>query len=196
MYSIGTLGPHGTCSEAAARKFLSSQGIPKNRQIVTLYPSFEQAFYAQKKHDVDLVIMPAAYQKFNEIVFRNLGQIFVEGLIHMPTPPFVLVSKPEFKLRSSQVPFIACHESPAPLLERFNFKFERLIAASNAIAVQMVRDDEADLCVTNEDALKVINSELPSKSKLCVLEWFGSVDMSWTVYKKKDFINHYSDSAV
>jgi hypothetical protein len=184
MGQIGTLGPSGTCSEDIAYAYIQHKGWELH-DALRLFTTFEDAIDSLYLGEVDRVIVPAAYSRYNEIVFRHTDWLAVREVLYSKTPAFVLAARSGFDRQTNHHPLLACHKAPSPLLAKLNFEFEFLEVTSNAVAAQKVKDGEASLCITNERALNFTNLSLAPKNKLCVLEYFGSVEMVWIVFEKK-----------
>lgn len=181
---IGTLGPSGTCSEEVACDYIHYQGWQLESSL-QLFPTFEDAIGALFTERVDRVIVPAAYTRYNEIVFNNIDRLAVCEVLYSKTPAFLLAAQSGFQSQNNHRPLLACHRAPSPLLQKLDFDFEFLEVTSNAIAAQQLKEGQVDLCITNERALNVANSKLDSDQKLHVLQYFGSIEMVWIVFERK-----------
>lgn len=178
---IATLGPQGTCSEEVAIAYLRKLGLDPNI-CLSLCESFEDAASKTLTGQADRMIVPAAYTRFHNITFDNIGKMHVVDVLYSKTPAFLLAGRREL---SPAMPCrrysIAAHPSPAPLLKRLSLEFDVVDASSNSTAAWMAANGEADLCLTNQRALSDINSKVALNQQLELIEYFGTVDMVWAV---------------
>lgn len=181
---LATLGPHGTCSEEVSIAYLTELGVDAS-QCLELYPSFEAAVEAVLAGAADKAVVPAAYVRFHEIVFANLGDLCVGEVLFSKTPAFLLAGKPPIALAVEGKEYsIASHKSPAPLLSRLTFSWKMVEAPSNAAAAWQAANGETDFCLTNKRALVEVNGTESNAVRLELIEYFGAVDMVWAVFER------------
>jgi prephenate dehydratase len=169
---IATLGPRGTCSEDVSLAYLRRRGLAAGG-CLRLTDSYEDAVELVLSGEADAVVVPAAYRDYNEISFSHLERLRLVDMLYS-TPSFVLVAPSEGGTEA-ECPRVACHPSPSPLLRQLSFRFEHVLAPSNAAAARMVLDGQADLAVT------FCGSYDAYRDRLRVTRSFGAVDMVWAV---------------
>jgi hypothetical protein len=182
--NIVTLGPQGTCSCEVVSSYIADLGL--SLEDMELCKSYEEAVNLVLIGAADQVVVPAAYMNFHEIVFRNTNQLRIHEILYSQTPVFVLAAKRGLVPAQSdtRVYTLACHPSPAPLMDRLKFQADRVDAASNAYAAWMVSDGHAELCITQLKAIETLNREVPPERQLEVIETYDAVDMVWAVFKR------------
>ncbi|MCP2727562.1 hypothetical protein [Limnofasciculus baicalensis] len=178
--TLGTLGPSGTSSEYALIHVVS-QLISEELSISTqLFNSFPELKEALLHNQVDLALVPHAYDQINEFYMEpslELGFIFT-----YPTPIYGLAKK-----KNSSVIFkgsrLVTHPAPLPLLSKLlpdsqdesEIKVDLSLSTSDA-AIQ-VKEGLADLAITNEKAAQIYDLEFIST--------YGKIHMSWSIFQKK-----------
>ena len=182
-FSIGTLGPVGTSSEQAAL-FLSEKIVKIGGEVfkVNLYDSFEDVLEALSRNEIKLAVVPNAYERVNEY-YINPETVLVDLFIHS-TPSYGLVKRP-----NEDIPAVGCsivtHPAPRKLVDLLlsrvksppqNFKVS--LVKSTSVAANMVKSGEADLAITNEIAAR--------KNGLEIIEMYGAIKMSWSVFAKNN----------
>lgn len=181
---IATLGPKGTCSEETALAYLADLGIETGEHL-DLCASFEEAADRVLSGEADLVIVPAAYKGYNDIVFRNFGQLRTKEVLCTLTPEFVLAGRKSIPMPSMGRTYsIASHPSPEPLLDRLTFPHSIVKSSSNSDAAWRAAKGETDLCLTNSRALDEVNGEVVDEQCLHVIEHFGATGMEWAVFER------------
>ncbi|CAD5966547.1 Prephenate decarboxylase [Planktothrix tepida] len=177
--TIGTLGPSGTSSENALNYLinqLQAQAINLSSQ---LFDNFILVKEALLQEQVDLALVPHAYDKVNEFYMEpnfNLGFIFI-----YPTPIYGLAKKKNTELDLKNCSIVT-HPAPIPLLPKLlpdtNIKdIQMTLASSTSAAAMQVNQGLADLAITNENAVKEYDLEFIST--------FGEIPMSWSIFYKK-----------
>ena len=178
--TLGTLGPSGTSSEAALKYLISQIEQEEINVLVKLFDSFIDLQQALKNEQVDLALVPHAYEKINEFYMQpkfDLGFIFVH-----PTPVYVLAKRKdqEFKVTGSR---IVTHPAPLPLLSELlppQYSPQEMtveLVNSTSVAAKQVHQGLADLAITNEKAREYYDLEFVSIH--------GTIPMSWSVFYKK-----------
>lgn len=184
-YRYCTLGPDGTCSQAAARARAAHDRVLGQ---VLLFGSFETAVEAVSDGQGDLAVVPSAYSGFNELVFRNVGNMGVVDTFVFPTPALMIAGRRGITVPACGTIGIASHAAPRPLLDRARASwpllvFDVLDAASNAAAAEMVARGEVPLCLTTSDAARLHD--------LVALYEFGTVSMGWNVFARTREAGHH-----
>lgn len=181
---LATLGPKGTCSEAAAVSYLNQRNLSDVYEV-TLFDSFESVIQNLISEKVNLAIIPCAYVHYNKLLFGNLGEIKIHEVMHEETPPFVLAStKDPASFNTEEEFIISSHPSPAPLIEKLPYKCRQTITKSNVISAKMVVEGSADFCITTTKAISVLEKESMQSVKFHILKTFGSADMIWIIFSK------------
>jgi bacilysin biosynthesis protein BacA len=181
---VGTLGPSGTSSEEALN-YIKQQIQAKQINIsVKLFDNFLALREALQNNQVDLALVPHAYDKINEFYMEpnfDLGFIFV-----YPTPVYGLAKKKdrEIKFTGSKV---VTHPAPLPLLSQLlpghsQQEITVELANSTSAAAQQVHQGLADLAITNEKARQSYDLEFVAT--------YGTIPMSWSVFYKKPNVAH------
>lgn len=167
---LATLGPSGTCSEYCAKFLLNKQDIDAEIQLLD---TFEATIKELIKGNVNYVLIPSAYVKFAEIVFKNLNKIRIYKSFVYNTPRMVSVEKAGF---IGKVKKIATHPSPSSLIINEFKDAEVIYAKSNSDAARMLNDGKVDACITTEICAE--------KYKFEVIKDFGVVSMSWNILER------------
>ena len=180
ILSVCTLGPSGTSSEEALN-YIKKQIQPKDIEItVKLFDEFLALREALRNNEVDLALVPHAYDKINEFYMEpnfDLGFIFV-----YPTPVYGLAKKKdqEVKFIGSK---IVTHPAPLPLLSQLlptGYNQQEItveLANSTSAAAQQVHQGLADLAITNDKARQSYDLEF--------VAIYGTIPMSWSIFYKK-----------
>jgi prephenate dehydratase len=163
---ISTLGPTGTCSEYASNYYTKLKGIDAE---VKLLDSFEHAIEELKCGHANLTIIPSAYAKLAEIIFRNHDKIRLIDVFQLDTPILMLA-----KIDSPLIRRIAVHASPVYMVKQFYPEAEFHQALSNADAAQLLLKGIVDACVTTNICV--------NKYNLKVVQDFGEISMGWNVF--------------
>lgn len=168
IIKIATLGPEGTCSENAAKNFISKKEL--NAEII-LKDSFQACLTALDKKEADIAIVPSAFEKLNELIFRNLNKIKITESFVLNTPALVIA-----KNNAKEIKKVACHPAPFILIDNIFPKDKIIFTSSNSISAIKTANKEVDACLTTEIAAK--------KNNLKLIKNFGEVPMSWNVFER------------
>jgi hypothetical protein len=179
-FLVATLGNEGTCSDEAARYYLKDAGYPDERPVYCA--SFFEAAARVAGEEADAAVVPAAFEKYNEIVFGYAGVLSYRGLLYTTTPEFVLAARNDSPLpyKDGGPYILASHHAPKSLSRRLDFEFYTLDAQSNVAAAEAVLDGRADYCITQTSALNKAN-EVRRQASLVSIKRFGAVGMLWAV---------------
>lgn len=150
-FSLATLGPKGTSSEAAAR--YAGERIAAASSFTTgvfLHDSFEAATNAVREGRADAVVIANAYSAINEAYMDS--RLELAGAFIMATPVYGIAARPDAPVPLSNR--IVTHPAPRDMISELlppGFLVrEVVLALSTSAAAGMVRDGEADLALTNE----------------------------------------------
>jgi prephenate dehydratase len=168
--TISTLGPPGTCSEYSSEYFLNANNF--TGQII-LFNSFEEAIEALIAQKSDIAIVPSAYQNFAKLLFNNRDYIKITSSFILETPELAIAGK---NSNSYIVKKVATHPSPSSMIENYYPDVEIIFAESNSKAAIMLIEGKVDACLTTSICIE--------KYGLNVIKNFGSISMSWNVFKK------------
>jgi len=177
---LGTLGPRGTSSEEALNYVINQLESGEISVSVQLFNDFTILAEALQQNQVNLALVPHAYEKINEFYMEpnfDLGFIFM-----YPTPVYGLA-----KRKDTDLDFKGCkivtHPAPLPLLGKLlpNFtnpeEIEVELVDSTSAAAILVKQGLADFAITNQKALHSYDLEFVST--------YGTIPMSWSVFYKK-----------
>ncbi len=177
---VGTLGPENT-SSGQTLNYLLTQWALKN---VTVQPCWFNSFTELKdsllKNEVDLALVPHAYEKIND--FYMQPEFKLKFLFTYPTPIYGLAKKKNSPLLLENCTIVT-HPAPLPLLSQLlpkntdKTKINVQFVNSTSVAALKVKEGLADLAITNEKALKDYNLEFIST--------YGKIDMSWSIFQKE-----------
>lgn len=164
---IATLGPEGTCSEMAAQYY--GQRLGGNYQV-KLYMSFEEAINSLKEQRSTYVIIPSAYKKIANTIFKEKNYVQIEDVFIFDTPEIVFATnRKRRKIRK-----IATQSSPKSLLEGLYEEEDFIDSDSNSRSALMVMEGLADACLTTMICAQ--------KYSMNIIENFGAVHMGWNVF--------------
>jgi prephenate dehydratase len=169
---IGTLGPTGTSSEAAARvlcdKICRSTEHARN---INLYGTYEEAADALRRREVSHLVVANAYAAINE--FYMDIRISLAGAFVMDTPEYGVARRPGRVV--SQRPKIATHPAPRPLLRQLLpygcADSEILQVASTSAAAKAAYEEIVDLALTTAPAAESYGLEFISPTRTIRMVW-------------------------
>lgn len=182
---IGTLGPQGTSSEAAAN-FIADRCFRNESDDVDihLYSSFEELRLAVVTGEVDLAVVPAAWQRISDFFFTpTFARI---SHFDFTTPEYGLVKNGNACLVDGRYKVLT-HDAPQLLVPfllgdigRHKLLIE--IVSSTSVAARMVAEGQATFGITNVNAARMYG--------LTFVKTYGPIDMSWEVFacKKEDHV--------
>lgn len=169
---IGTLGPTGTSSEAAARvlwgKICRSA---EHARRINLYDTYEEAAVALRRCEVSHLVVANAYAAINE--FYMATEISLAGAFVMDTPEYGIARRPGRSV--SQQPKIATHPAPRPLLRQLLphgcADSEILQVASTSAAAKAAYEEAADMALTTTPAAELYGLEFISSKRAIRMVW-------------------------
>jgi len=178
---LGTLGPEKSSSEAAAYHYYSKFITRKMRVDIHLYATFDSVLDNLIAGNIDLAIIPHAYEKINHFYINpalKLKKIFAYS-----TPPYGLYKKigTDFLNKVCQV---VSHPAPVLLVDyllkqkSWRNKYKLEFVNSTSIAAQLVYNELADLALTNERAAK--------KYMLEPFSVYGEIEMGWSAFSNRE----------
>lgn len=170
---IATLGPEGTCSEAAAKHYINLKNLVNAK--INLTVSFETAIDMLVGNHVDVVIIPSAYSKLSEIIFVNYYEIEIVDTFLFKTPDLVVVTSKDNKIPIKMS--ISCHSTPVWLIKKDYPNADIVNAKSNSDAANILLANQVDACLTT-----IICAV---KNNLQILHNYSGINMSWNVLMKR-----------
>ncbi|WP_156481712.1 LysR family transcriptional regulator [Anabaena sp. 4-3] len=181
---IGTLGPSGTSSDYASSYIVKQLEAENLTGEIQLFDSFPDVKTALLQNQIDLAVVPHAYDSINEFYMEpsfDLGFIFI-----YPTPVYGLAKK-----KNTDVTFkgarIVTHPAPLPLLSQLlpesedQSEIQVDLSTSTSDAAIQVQKGLATLAITNKNAVEAYDLEFIST--------YGKIPMSWSIFYKKNSIN-------
>lgn len=178
---VGTLGPENT-SSGQTLNYLATQWQAEQITIIPCwFESFTELRDSLIKNEVDLALVPHAYEKIND--FYMQPDFELKFLFTYPTPIYGLAKQKKAKFVTENCTIVT-HPAPLPLLSyllpnyqnKKNIKIE--LVNSTSLAAIYVKEGFADLAITNEKALKDNDLEF--------ITTYGKINMSWSIFQKKD----------
>ncbi|MEN3586373.1 hypothetical protein [Streptomyces sp. WMMC905] len=169
--TVGTLGPRGTSSEAAARHFVRLSGSDDPQLPVHLFDTYEEAGAALRDARVSHLIVANAYQAVNQFYMDpalTLANVFV-----MDTPLYGIAVARNGTVPDS--PTIATHPAPEPiigqLLPSAHTTHKVIHTASTSAAAQAVTDGLADLALTTAPSAELHGLRFISGTRPILMVW-------------------------
>jgi len=139
--ALGTLGdpevPGATCSEFTA--------LACGAKRVIQYSTFEAAAADVINGKIEVVLVPAAYEKLNP--FIQSADLIVIDQFKVPIPSLVLAGRPGTTANGGK---LFHHPATSPLLLEVLGHYELALAVgSNVEACRSVLEEENTICITN-----------------------------------------------
>ncbi|HEY8983149.1 MAG TPA: hypothetical protein VIU15_26665 [Streptomyces sp.] len=169
--AVGTLGPRGTSSEAAARHFIRLSGSDSPQPSVHLFGTYEEAGAALRDGQVTHLIVANAYSAVNQFYMDPglaLANVFV-----LNTPLYGIAV-----LRNGNVPdspTIATHPAPEPIIGQLlpgrHATYKVIHSTSTSAAAQAVTDGIADLALTTVPSAELNDLEFISDTRPILMVW-------------------------
>jgi bacilysin biosynthesis protein BacA len=183
--TIGTLGPVGTTSYFATTYFIEYiKEICSDIKIdIKLWDNFDLVYEAVLAEEVNLIVIPNAYEKITEMYWEPALKNSFSFLLE--TPAYGLVTKRDEKNRiiKDKIRIASCRPVVC-LIDKLisgvldsKEGYELILANSTTKAAEMVINGMAEYAVTNETSIE--NKELEFIS-----ETF-SAEVLWSVFCKK-----------
>ncbi|TLQ47177.1 type 2 periplasmic-binding domain-containing protein [Streptomyces marianii] len=169
--AVGTLGPQGTSSEAAARHFIRLSGSDRSQPPIHLFDTYEEAGAALRDGQVTHVIVANAYSAVNQF-YMDPGLALTHVFV-MDTPLYGIAVPPNAAVPDS--PTIATHPAPEPiisqLLPRRHTTYKVIHSTSTSAAAQAVTDGTADLALTTVPSAELHGLEFISDTRPILMVW-------------------------
>lgn len=182
IVKIGTLGPSGTSSEAAAAFFLQTYKNNAENYSITLLNSFKSVLHRLTDGNLGMAIVPHAYSQIN--LFYINPQIALYRMFLFDTPPYGLAKRQESLISNHQCRVVS-HPAPVLLLDALLAElsiscYEVAFVNSTSKAAKEVYENRADLALTNINAIK--------KYDLVCCASYGAIQMGWSVFIKREVV--------
>lgn len=182
---IGTLGPAGTSSEAAAKTLWDKMCQPaKHARRINLYDTYEEAGDALQRCEVSHLVVANAYAAINQ--FYMASEISLAGAFVLDTPEYGVASRPG--RTASQRPRIAIHPASKPLLFQLLpddcSESEILQVHSTSAAAKAVYEETVDLALTTAPATELYKLEFISPTRRIRMVWSIFVGGQMTVHDR------------
>ena len=181
VIQIGTLGPSGTSSEAAAAYFIQTDEKNQNYSI-TLLNSFQLVLHELIHGELSVALVPHAYNDIN--LFYINPQVTLYRMFQFDTPAYGLARRRD-RVLSQHSCRVVSHPAPILLLDNLLVQiglsdYELEWVSSTSKAAEGVYENKADLALTNMNAIKKYN--------LVCCALYGPIRMGWSVFIKKEFV--------
>lgn len=176
---VGTLGPEATSSENTQQWFCEAYLGAASVSKKLLFQTFEDALSALLDDEIDLVIIPHAYEKAN--VFYMNSRIDHLFIFMRPTPSYGFGFVDKLPGRADKIR-LASHSAPLPMTNLlpsilgFSPELEVVVTDSTCKAAELAKDGNVDIALTNQRAAESHGLEFIG----C-----GELPMSWSVFGKK-----------
>lgn len=182
LIQIGTLGPSGTSSEAAAAYFTQTNEKNPKSYSITLLNSFQSVLQELIHGELSMALVPHAYHEIN--LFYINPQVVLYRMFQFDTPVYGLARRLD-RVLSQHSCRIVSHPAPILLLDNLLAQIEvsdyelELVSSTSKAALE-VYENKADLALTNMNAIKKYN--------LVCCAVYGPIRMGWSVFIKKEFV--------
>lgn len=170
---IGTLGPPGTSSEVAAKRYIAQMtGLDGPRVDIRLYDTYEAAGEALQSGEVTHMVVANAYKAVFQ--FYMDPTLDLAGVFVMDTPLYGIATR-----RGSgpvpDVPVISSHPSPEPIIAQLlperHGRYKVIHEDSTSAAARAVVDGSADLALTTLPAAQLHGLEFISRTRSICMVW-------------------------
>ncbi|ANP50045.1 prephenate dehydratase [Streptomyces griseochromogenes] len=171
--AVGTLGPPGTSSEVAAKRYAAQMsGLDGPTIDVQLFDTYEKAGEALQARDVTHVVVANAYKEINP--FYMDPAVELAGVFVMDTPLYgIAMARGGGPVPDA--PTVASHPSPEPiiaqLLPRRHATYKVIHHDSTSAAARAVVEGTADLALTTVPAAQLHDLEFISGTRPIRMVW-------------------------
>lgn len=176
--NIVTLGPKKTSSYYVSQKFLNNN-ILSCKDIITKN-NFDDVHKYLCENIKSLAIIPNAWLGINNFYIHKDLELVSSFLCD--TMPYYFAGKLQ-SIEEYKSPLkISTHPAPSIMIESFlskKTKHETIFTESTELAAQMIVNNKADICLSNELAIKDSNLNQLSPS--------FKISMLWSVFKNKNY---------
>lgn len=169
--AVGTLGPQGTSSEAAARHFIRLSGSDSFQPPIHLFDTYEEAGAALRGGQVTHLLVANAYSAVNQ--FYMDADLALANVFVMDTPLYGIAVPRNGAVPDS--PTIATHPAPEPvigqLLPSRHATYKVIHFPSTSAAARAVTDGIADLALTTVPSAELHDLEFISDTRPILMVW-------------------------
>lgn len=171
--AIGTLGPAGTSSEVAARRYAVQMSGPDGPAVdVRLFDTYERAGDALQSHEVSHVVVANAYKGINPFYMDPTMEL--AGVFVMDTPLYgIAMSRGAGPVPDA--PTIASHPSPEPIIAQLlpprHLTHKVIHHNSTSAAARAVVEGTADLALTTVPAAQLHGLQFISGTRPIRMVW-------------------------
>lgn len=171
--AIGTLGPPGTSSEVAAKRYGLRMTGPDGPPVdIRLYDTYEDAGEALRLREVSHIVVANAYKAVYQ--FYMDPNVELAGVFVMDTPLYGIAMR-----RGAgpvpDVPIIASHPSPEPIIAQLlpdpHATYKVIHHDSTSAAARAVVDGTSDLALTTTPAAQLHGLEFISRTRPIRMVW-------------------------
>lgn len=157
---VGTLGPDGTSSVNTAQYLLENMRAFESNKVydLRLFDTFSQLLNAANHGEIDFALVPSASDRVTDFFWSQRLENCFNFLY--PTPGYVLVRMPSYKLQADTEVIISTCTAVKHMIHRFavkelqGFRIKRLITPSTTKALEALIAGKADLAITNETSIQ------------------------------------------
>ncbi|WP_326740914.1 hypothetical protein OG912_39750 (plasmid) [Streptomyces sp. NBC_00464] len=175
---IGTLGPPGTSSEVAAKRYIAQVTGPDGPRVdIRMYDTYEGAGEALQAGEVSHIVVANAYKAVFQ--FYMDPTLELAGVFVMDTPLYGIATR-RGAGPAPDVPVISTHPSPEPIIAQLlperHESFKVIHEDSTSAAARAVVDGSADLALTTLPAAQLHGLEFISRTRSICMVWsvFGA----------------------
>ncbi len=184
-FTVGTLGPSGSSSEAATQ-FLLGSFFEQYEANVTLYDSFEMCLDTLGTGDIDAAVVPHAYPKIN--LFYMNPNLELTYMFRMDTPMYGLAARHDYVFHEEALTneIVLSHPAPVSLMDFYcapkikEKPIQYKLISSTSKAAQLVAEGHYNLALTNWNAIQTYN--------LTFVMTFEPIRMSWSMFTKRRLV--------
>ncbi|MFF3941601.1 prephenate dehydratase domain-containing protein [Streptomyces phaeofaciens] len=171
--AVGTLGPPGTSSEVASKRYAIQMTGPDGPPVdIRLFDTYEEAGEALRAREVSHIVVANAYKGIYQ--FYMDPTVELAGVFVMDTPLYGIAMR-----RGAgpvpDVPIIASHPSPEPIIAQLlpdpHATYKVIHHDSTSAAARAVVDGTSDLALTTMPAARLHDLEFISKTRPIRMVW-------------------------
>jgi prephenate dehydratase len=171
--SIGTLGPPGTSSEVASKRYAVQMTGPDGPPVgIRLFDTYEEAGEALHAREVTHIVVANAYKGIYQ--FYMDPAVELAGVFVMDTPLYGIAMRSESET-VPDVPIIASHPSPEPIISQLlpdqHATYKVIHQDSTSAAARAVVDGSCDLALTTLPAARLHGLKFISRTRPIRMVW-------------------------
>lgn len=184
---IGTIGPHGTSSEQAAKYLIQKlhKENPTCKFEIILKDDFQYVLKDLENFDIDYSLIPTAYERITDFFwhyhFANILNFIYE------TPNYGLVTKKNFDyIKVKKLRMATCHAVrnvfeflATDVLKQKEIEF--VISRSTTDAILKILSNDADIGITNETSYEIYKN----RGIMFISKKYNAT-IVWSLFKRKN----------